>query len=161
MCIRDSGVIADMRLHALVATAALAGPGRPILVRGWKGLAQGVPGMDSLVGLGVGTAYLASLVALIWPAVGWSCFFNEPVMLLGFVLLGRFLEARARRRTGAALEELAQLQPETALLLLGDGSTRSIRVGGLRPGDHLRVLPGDRLPVDLSLIHISEPTRPY
>ena len=56
-------------------------------------------------------------------------------MLLGFVLLGRFLEARARRRTGAALEELAQLQPETALLLLGDGSTRSIRVGGLRPGD--------------------------
>ena len=104
--------------------------------------------MDSLVGLGVGTAYLASMVALIWPAVGWSCFFNEPVMLLGFVLLGRFLEARARRRTGAALEELAQLQPETALLLLGDGSTRSIRVGGLRPGDHLRVLPGDRLPVD-------------
>ena len=144
----SGGVLADMRLHALVATAALAGPGRPILVRGWKGLAQGVPGMDSLVGLGVGTAYLASMVALIWPAVGWSCFFNEPVMLLGFVLLGRFLEARARRRTGAALEELAQLQPETALLLLGDGSTRSIRVGGLRPGDHLRVLPGDRLPVD-------------
>ena len=144
----SGGVLADMRLHALVATAALAGPGRPILVRGWKGLAQGVPGMDSLVGLGVGTAYLASMVALIWPSVGWSCFFNEPVMLLGFVLLGRFLEARARRRTGAALEELAQLQPETALLLLGDGSTRSIRVGGLRPGDHLRVLPGDRLPVD-------------
>ena len=144
----SGGVLADMRLHALVASAALAGPGRPILVRGWKGLAQGVPGMDSLVGLGVGTAYLASMVALIWPSVGWSCFFNEPVMLLGFVLLGRFLEARARRRTGAALEELAQLQPETALLLLGDGSTRSIRVGGLRPGDHLRVLPGDRLPVD-------------
>jgi len=144
----SGGVLADMRLHALVATAALAGPGRPILVRGWKGLAQGVPGMDSLVGLGVGTAYLASMVALIWPSVGWSCFFNEPVMLLGFVLLGRFLEARARRRTGAALEELAQLQPETALLLLGDGSTRNIRVGGLRPGDHLRVLPGDRLPVD-------------
>jgi Cation transport ATPase len=64
------------------------------------------------------------------------------------VLLGRFLETRARRRTGAALEALAQLQPDTALLLLGDGSTRSIRVGGLRPGDHLRVLPGDRLPVD-------------
>ena len=46
----SGGVLADMRLHALVATAALAGPGRPILVRGWKGLAQGVPGMDSLVG---------------------------------------------------------------------------------------------------------------
>ena len=46
--------------------------------------------MDSLVGLGVSSAYVASLVALVWPQVGWPCFFNEPVMLLGFVLLGRF-----------------------------------------------------------------------
>jgi Cu2+-exporting ATPase len=144
----SSGLLGDMRLHALVATVALAGPGRPILRRGWQGMRQGVPGMDSLVGLGVVSAYIASLVALIWPAVGWSCFFNEPVMLLGFVLLGRFIEERAKRRTGAALEALAQLQPDTALLLLGDGTTRSVRVGGLRPGDQLRVLPGDRLPVD-------------
>ena len=148
----NSGLLADMRLHALVATVALAGPGRPILRKGWQGMRQGVPGMDSLVGLGVASAYITSLVALIWPAVGWSCFFNEPVMLLGFVLLGRFIEDRARRRTGAALEALAQLQPETALLLLGDGTTRSVRVGGLRPGDQLRVLPGDRLPVDAQVV---------
>jgi Cu2+-exporting ATPase len=144
----SSGPLADMRLHALVASLALLGPGRPIMRRGWQGLRQGVPGMDSLVALGVGSAYLASLVALVWPGVGWACFFNEPVMLLGFVLLGRFIEDRARRRTGDALEDLADLQPDNALLLLGDGPPRPVPVAGLRPGDRLRILPGDRLPVD-------------
>jgi Cu2+-exporting ATPase len=145
--------LADIRLHALVATLALAGPGRSILVSGARSALAGVPGMDTLVGLGMGSAYLASLVAFIWPAVGWQCFFNEPVMLLGFVLLGRFLEERARCRTGRALEELAQLQPDTALLLLGDPAdpemaARPVRVGALRPGDRVRLLPGDRVPVD-------------
>jgi Cu2+-exporting ATPase len=104
--------------------------------------------MDTLVGLGVFSAYGASLVAFLWPHTGWPCFFNEPVMLLGFVLLGRFLEERARFRTGRALEQLAELQPDTALLLLGDGPPRPVRVGGLRPGDRVRLLPGDRVPVD-------------
>ena len=134
--------------HALLASVALLGPGRPILVRGAIQAWHGVPGMDTLVGLGMASAYLASLVALQWPGSGWSCFFNEPVMLLGFVLLGRFLEERARHRTGRALEELADLQPDTALLLLGDDPPRQVRVGGLRPGDRLCLLPGDRIPVD-------------
>ena len=135
-------------IHALVATVALAGPGRPILVRGVQSALAGMPSMDTLVGLGVLSAYLASLVAFVWPQGGWPCFFNEPVMLLGFVLLGRFLEERARFRTGRALEELAELQPDTALLLLGEGPPRPVRVGGLRPGDRLQLLPGDRVPVD-------------
>ncbi len=135
-------------IHALVATVALAGPGRPILVRGVQAALVGMPSMDTLVGLGVLSAYLASLVAFLWPQGGWPCFFNEPVMLLGFVLLGRFLEERARFRTGQALEELAELQPDTALLLLGDGTPRPVRVGGLRPGDRVQLLPGDRVPVD-------------
>ena len=134
--------------HALVATAALSGPGRLILVKGARSLLSGMPSMDTLVGLGVGSGYLASLVALLWPQTGWPCFFNEPVMLLAFVLLGRFLEERARFRTGRALEQLAELQPDTALLLVGDGPPRQVRVGGLRPGDRLRLLPGDRVPVD-------------
>ncbi|MCP9889875.1 heavy metal translocating P-type ATPase [Cyanobium sp. Aljojuca 7D2] len=135
-------------IHALVATLALAGPGRPILVRGVQAALAGLPSMDTLVGLGVLSAYLASLVAFLWPQGGWPCFFNEPVMLLGFVLLGRFLEERARFRTGRALEELAELQPDTALLLLGEGPPRPVRVGGLRPGDRVQLLPGDRVPVD-------------
>ena len=135
-------------IHALVATLTLAGPGRPILVRGVQAALAGLPSMDTLVGLGVISAYLASLVAFLWPQTGWPCFFNEPVMLLGFVLLGRFLEERARFRTGRALEELAELQPDTALLLLGEGPPRPVRVGGLRPGDRVQLLPGDRVPVD-------------
>jgi Cu2+-exporting ATPase len=134
--------------HALVATLALALPGRPILIRGVRSALAGVPGMDSLVGLGVASAYLSSLVGWLWPASGWPCYFNEPVMLLGFVLTGRFLEERARYRTGRAIEELSALQPDHALLLLGEGPPRQVRVGGLRPGDRLRLLPGDRVPVD-------------
>jgi Cu2+-exporting ATPase len=147
--------LADIRVHALVATLALGLPGRGILVQGIRSALAGAPGMDTLVGLGMGSAYVASLVALLWPAVGWQCFFNEPVMLLGFVLLGRFLEERARNRTGRALRELAMLQPDQALLLLGEGADavqRPVAVGALRPGDRLRLLPGDRVPVDARVV---------
>jgi len=141
-------LLAAEGVHALVASLALAFPGRRILVEGGRGALRGLPSMDTLVGLGVVSAYLASWVGLLWPGGGWPCFFNEPVMLLGFVLLGRFLEERARFRTGRALEQLAALQPDTALLVLGDGPPRPVRVGGVRPGDRLRLLPGDRVPVD-------------
>lgn len=144
-------LLGEIRLHALVATLALALPGRPILVAGLRSALAGAPGMDTLVGLGMASAYLASLMALVRPAMGWQCFFNEPVMLLGFVLLGRFLEEGARHRTGQALEELVQLQPDQALLLHGEGTEatlRPVRVGALRPGDRVRLLPGDRVPVD-------------
>jgi len=140
--------LAEPWLHALVASAALAGPGRRILVGGSRSALAGAPGMDTLVGLGVGSSYLTSLVGWLWPAGGWPCFFNEAVMLLGFVLAGRFLEERARYRTGRAIEALALLQPEEALLVVDGGPPRPVRVGGLRPGDRIRILPGDRIPVD-------------
>jgi Cu2+-exporting ATPase len=143
-----TSLLSHQAFHALVASVALALPGRQILWRGAIGALRGVPSMDTLVGLGVTSAYLASWLGLLWPAAGWPCFFNEPVMLLGFVLLGRFLEERARYRSGRAIEQLARLQPDTALLLLGDEPPRPVRVGGLRPGDRLRLLPGDRVPVD-------------
>lgn len=134
--------------HGLVATAALAGPGRSILLSGARNALAGNPTMDSLVGLGMGSAYLASLVGWLWPASHLPCFFNEPVMLLGFVLAGRFLEERARYRSCRAIEDLASLQPDEALLVMEGGPPRKVRSGGLRPGDRLLVLPGDRLPVD-------------
>jgi Cu2+-exporting ATPase len=141
-------LLATPWFHALVATLALAGPGRSLLLQGARSALAGMPSMDTLVGLGVGSAYLSSLVGWLWPASGWPCFFHEPVMLLGFVLTGRFLEERARYRTGRAIEELADLQPDHALLLFGDDPPRQVRVGGLRPGDRVRLLPGDRVPVD-------------
>ena len=141
-------VVGELPFHAALATAALFGPGRLILVGGWKAMWAGTPSMDTLVGLGVSSAYGASVVALVWPQVGWPCFFNEPVMLLGFVLLGRFLEERARVRTGRALKQLAALQPDQARLVMADGSVRDVAVAALRPGEQLQLLAGDRIPVD-------------
>ncbi|WP_256359469.1 cation-translocating P-type ATPase [Synechococcus sp. UW140] len=141
-------VVGELPFHAALATAALFGPGRSILVGGWKAMWAGAPSMDTLVGLGVSSAYGASVVALVWPQVGWPCFFNEPVMLLGFVLLGRFLEERARVRTGRALKQLAALQPDQARLVMADGSVREVAVAALRPGEQLQLLAGDRIPVD-------------
>ena len=154
----------SMVFHGVVATVALAGPGRTILTGGWRALRHGIPTMDSLVGLGITSAYGSSLVAMLWPAVGWPCFFDEAVMLLGFVLLGRFLEERARRRTGLALRQLMDLQPETARLLVGPEATaaepsqllacnhRSVRAAALREQDRLLLLPGDRIPVDGTIL---------
>ena len=154
----------SMVFHGVVATVALAGPGRAILTGGWRALRHGIPTMDSLVGLGITSAYGSSLVALFWPEVGWPCFFDEAVMLLGFVLLGRFLEERARRRTGLALRQLMDLQPETARLLVGPEATsaepnqllacghRSVRAAALRKQDRLLLLPGDRIPVDGTIL---------
>ncbi len=144
----DLPILSSLPFHATLATFALLGPGLPILKGGVQAAFALTPNMDTLVGLGVTSAYLASLVALIWPTVGWPCFFNEPVMLLGFVLLGRFLEERARFRTGLAIKELAQLQPETARLIVNPNEIREVRVGALRPGEKLQLLAGDRIPVD-------------
>ncbi len=135
-------------VHGLIALAALAGPGRAILVTGFRNALAGHPSMDSLVGLGMGSATVASLVGWLWPRSQLPCFFFEPVMLLGFVLAGRFLEERARWRSCRAIEELAALQPDEALLVMEGAPPRKVRSGGLRPGDRLLVLPGDRLPVD-------------
>ncbi|WP_320663430.1 cation-translocating P-type ATPase [Prochlorococcus sp. MIT 1223] len=144
----DLPVIGTLPFHACLATFALFGPGLQILKKGLQSGLKLNPTMDSLVGLGVSSAYIASLVALIWPQVSWPCFFNEPVMLLGFVLVGRFLEERARFRTNKALTELAQLQPETARIFINQNEIREVRVGALKPAEHIQLLAGDRVPVD-------------
>ena len=141
-------IIGSLPFHAALATFALLGPGRSILKAGINSAFMFTPTMDTLISLGVLSAYSASIIALIFPTVGWPCFFNEPVMLLGFVLLGRFLEERARVKTGTALKELSKLQPETANLILENNETREIRIGALRPGETIQLLAGDRIPVD-------------
>lgn len=104
--------------------------------------------MDSLVALGVTSAYITSLLSLIFPATGFPCFFNEPVMLLGFILIGRFLEERARYQTGSSIGELLDLQPEMANIYTEDNQIKSIRVNTLRPNQEIQVLAGDRVPAD-------------
>ena len=108
--------------------------------------------MDSLVALGVTSAYITSLLSLIFPAIGFPCFFNEPVMLLGFILIGRFLEERARYQTGSSITELLDLQPEMANIYLEENKVKSIRVNLLKSGQEIQVLAGDRVPADCVVI---------
>ena len=140
--------------HCGLATVALLIPGRPIIVDGWLGWRRNAPNMNTLVGLGTLTAYTASLIALLFPQMGWECFFDEPVMMLGFILLGRTLEQQARGRAAKAFRQLLALQPQIARLIanpenVGAGSTSvEIPAEQVRVGEYLQVLPGDKIPVD-------------
>ena len=143
-------ILSNIWLHWGLATLALIFPGRPILLDGWRGLWHGMPNMNTLVGLGTLSAYLASHVGLLFPETGWECFFDEPVMLLGFILLGRTLEARARGRASAALEALVSLQPPMARLV-GEPQAQAgieVPVEQVRVGEWVQVLPGEKIPVD-------------
>ena len=143
-------VLSNIWIHFGLATLALLIPGRSLLIDGWRSLANGMPNMNSLVGLGTVSAYLASCFALFFPSLGWECFFDEPVMLLGFILLGRTLEGKARNRASAALEKLIALQPPVARLVgkKDNAETIEIPVEQVKPGEWLRVLPGEKIPVD-------------
>lgn len=147
-------VLSNIWFHWGLATLALLLPGRAILVDGWRGWWHQAPNMNTLVGLGTLTAYTTSCLALLFPQLGWECFFDEPVMLLGFILLGRTLEQRARRRAKASFESLLALQPQVARLIgkstLGSAEQSGIEipVEQVRVGEWLRVLPGEKVPVD-------------
>ncbi len=113
--------------------------------------------MNTLVGLGSLSAYLASCVAFLFPELGWECFFDEPVMLLGFIFLGRVLETRARGKAAAALEALLSLTPQVARLVskinTPEDTGLEIPVEQVRQGEWVRVLPGEKIPVDGKLVH--------
>lgn len=147
-------VLSNIWFHWGLATLALLGPGRSIVVDGWRGWWHQAPNMNTLIGLGTLTAYTTSCVALLFPQLGWECFFDEPVMLLGFILLGRTLEQRARRQASAAYESLLALQPQVARLIgksvpgVAEQPGIEIPVEHVRVGEWLRVLPGEKIPVD-------------
>jgi P-type Cu2+ transporter len=152
-------------LHWGLATVALLGPGRSILADGWRGLRHNAPNMNTLVGLGTLTAYTTSVVALLFPRLGWECFFDEPVMLVGFILLGRALEQQARSKAAEAFQSLIALQPTIARLVANqDGqsengksishATSSVEIPAdqVKVGEWLQVLPGEKIPVDGELV---------
>ena len=151
-------LLSHVYFHWGLATLALLFPGRYIIVDGWRSLWRNAPNMNALVGLGATTAYLASVVALLFPQLGWECFFDEPVMILGFILLGKTLEQQARYRAASTLQSLISLQPATARLvpemIAGEmpqgqnGKTVEISAARVKVGEYLLVLPGDKIPVD-------------
>ncbi|NEP30510.1 MULTISPECIES: heavy metal translocating P-type ATPase [unclassified Moorena] len=151
-------VLSTLWFHWGLATLALLLPGRSIIVEGGRGLWHGAPNMNTLIGLGAVTAYTTSCVALLFPNLGWECFFDEPVMLLGFILLGRTLEQGARYQATADFESLLSLQPQVARLIgtldstEGDQTGIEIPVEQVRVGECLRILPGEKVPVDGEVI---------
>ncbi|QYX30654.1 heavy metal translocating P-type ATPase [Sphaerospermopsis torques-reginae] len=149
-------ILNNIWFHCGLATVALLIPGRPIIIDGWQGWRRGAPNMNTLIGLGSLTAYIASLVALLFPQMGWECFFDEPVMMLGFILLGRTLEKQARGRAASAFRQLLALQPQIARLIVNPDSEKLVAGANIieipaeqvRVGEWLQVLPGDKIPVD-------------
>ncbi|MEM1368740.1 MAG: heavy metal translocating P-type ATPase [Cyanobacteria bacterium P01_H01_bin.15] len=149
-------ILSNIWTHWGLATLALLLPGREIIRDGWQGFRRGVPNMNTLVALGTVSAYLASCVGLFWPASGWECFFDEPVMLLGFILLGRTLESRARQRATASLEKLNELQPTIAHVIsqpvVNPERSIDIPVEQLRSQEYLLILPGEKMPADGEIV---------
>ncbi|KAK9827103.1 hypothetical protein WJX74_006457 [Apatococcus lobatus] len=159
--IAHSPVLAAMHsvpMSAGLGTFALLGPGRQVIYDGAQSLIRGVPNMNSLIGMGATTSFAAGAASAINPALGLEAtFMEEPVMLLAFVLLGRALEARARLKASADLHSLAKLIPNQARLVLNpdapDGpGTVSVPSTQVRPRDLIRVLPGERMPVDGEIV---------
>ena len=154
--------IGNIWFHWGLATLALLIPGRSLLIDGTRSLLKLVPNMNTLIGLGTISAYGTSCLALWLPQLGWECFFDEPVMLLGFIFLGRTLESRAKNQASAALEKLVSLQPATARLVGksatdkdGDPNKQEaiqIPVEQVKVGEWLRVLAGETIPVDGKII---------
>ncbi|MGK7931553.1 MAG: heavy metal translocating P-type ATPase [Microcystaceae cyanobacterium] len=148
--------VSDIRFHWGLATLALLFPGRALILEGARAFWSGMPNMNTLVGLGTVSAYLASCIALLFPQLGWECFFDEPVMLLGFIFLGRTLESRARGKATAALESLVALQPEKARLVgqntNNDLEFLEIPVEQVKVGEWVKVLPGEKIPVDGQIV---------
>ncbi|PUZ42575.1 hypothetical protein GQ55_9G593400 [Panicum hallii var. hallii] len=150
-----------------IATTALFGPGRDILFDGFRAFKQGSPNMNSLVGFGSAAAFAISAVSLLNPELEWnSTFFDEPVMLLGFVLLGRSLEESARLKASSDMNELISLlspqsrlivtsssdDPSSDPILNSDAITIEVPVDDVRVGDSILVLPGETIPVDGDVI---------
>ena len=130
---------------------ALAAPvqfglGARFYTAGWRALRDGTGNMDLLVALGTSAAFGLSLFELL-KGREHALYFESAAVVITLVLLGKWLEARAKRGTGAAIRALARLQPDTARVLR-DGTEQALPIAALRVGDLVRVRPGERLPVD-------------
>jgi len=138
-------------VQAILTGLVLIGPGRVFFARGVPALMRGAPDMNSLVALGAGAAFGYSLTALalpdLLPRMAQAVYFEAAGAIVALILLGRFLEARAKGRAGAAIRALMGLQVRQARVLR-DGVACDVAIGDVRPGDTLLVRPGERLPVD-------------
>jgi Cu+-exporting ATPase len=127
--------------------------GRRFHAATWRGLRRGELTMDTLVTLGTFAAYLYSLLVTLLPewvvtaGVGPETYYDSAAVIIGLILLGRFLEIRARGETAGAVRALLELRPRTASVVR-DGTEHEVSVDSLAVGDLIRVRPGEKLAVD-------------
>jgi Cu+-exporting ATPase len=141
-----------LRWFLLALTAAMmTWAGRGIYLSALRGLRHGSTNMNTLVSLGTGVAFLYSAYATIWPAPGRQVYFDAVLLIIGFLLLGKALEGRAKRRALAALDALSRLKPATARRIR-DGVQTMVPLDEILVGDSVLVLPGERFPVDATIL---------
>jgi heavy metal translocating P-type ATPase len=140
----------------LLSTPVVLWCGWPFFQRGWQSIVNRSLNMFTLIAIGVGAAYFYSAVVMLAPQLFPSSFaahgkigvyFEAAAIITVLVLLGQVLELRARSRTGSAIRALLNLAPNTARLIRG-GEERDVPVDQIQRGDHLRVRPGEKVPVD-------------
>jgi P-type Cu+ transporter len=141
-----------------LATPVVLWGGWPFFQRFWDSLVHRSPNMFTLIGLGTGAAYLDSVAATIFPQIfpesfrgadgGAPVYFEAAAVITTLVLLGQVLELRARQQTSGAIRALLNLAPQQAHLLVADGREQDVTLDKVKPGDQLRVRPGERVPVD-------------
>jgi len=148
-------------LEFLLATPIVLWAALPFFKRGWDSIVNRSPNMWTLISLGVGAAYLYSIVATFLPGVfpeqyrmghGVGTYFEAAVVIVALVFVGQVLELRARERTGDAIRALLDLAPKTARRILPDGTEYDAPLENIMEGDRLRVRPGDAVPVDGTVI---------
>jgi Cu+-exporting ATPase len=145
-------------IQLLLATPVVIWGGWPFFQRGWASLVNRSLNMFTLIALGTGTAYVYSMIAVLFPGIFPSSFrlaggqvpvyFEAAAVITALVLLGQVLELRARSRTSAAIRALLKLSPKTARLVRADGTELDIPVEHIAVGDVLRVRPGEKIPID-------------
>jgi Cu+-exporting ATPase len=145
-------------LELAFATPVVLWAGAPFFERAWASVVNRSLNMFSLIALGTGTAYLYSLVAVLFPALFPLSFraddgtvplyFEAAAAITALVLLGQVLELRARSRTSQAIRALLQLAPKNARLIRADGTELDVPIEHISVGDLLRVRPGEKIPVD-------------
>ena len=145
-------------IELILATPVVLWGAWPFFVRAAQSIRNRSLNMFTLIGLGVGVAYVFSVVARLMPDLFPSSFremsgevpvyFEAAAVITTLVLLGQVLELRARSRTGAAIKALLGLAPKTARRIRDDGSDEDVALDDVRRGDRLRVRPGEKVPVD-------------
>ncbi|MEI7942866.1 MAG: cation-translocating P-type ATPase, partial [Candidatus Riflemargulisbacteria bacterium] len=121
--------------------------GREFFIKGIPDLVKGRPAMDTLVALGVGAAFIYSTYLVLF-TYRMEEYFMDVAIITTFVLLGRYLEARAKGKAGSAIRNLLELSPKLAHRVMSNGETEDIHINKVQIGDMLRVKPGEKIPTD-------------